>query len=62
MNYWRECVEVALEEAGIKASEEQIQIITDTVEGGFENYGMAHGHGVSYGMREEANVTVTTDR
>lgn len=44
MDYWEECVRVGLEEAGIKATDEQVQILVGSVEGGHENYGMAHGH------------------
>ncbi len=44
MDYWRECIESAFEEAGIQASEKQISVVTDCVDGAHENYGMAHGH------------------
>ncbi len=44
MNYWQECIEVALAEAELEATSEQIEIIAGAVESGHENYGMAHGH------------------
>ena len=44
MDYWKECIEVAFEEAGIAATDEQIKSVVEVVEGGHENYGMAHGH------------------
>jgi len=43
MNYWRECVEEALSEAGLQASTEQVNIITDIVEGAHDNYSQATG-------------------
>lgn len=44
MNYWQECIETALDEAGIKATDSQIKEVVDCVEGAHENYSMAHGH------------------
>jgi len=44
-DYWIECVSVAFEDAGIEATNEQIQSVAGDVEAGFDNYGMAHGHG-----------------
>lgn len=44
MNYWQECISEALDEAGIEASQEQIQTIAKIVSGAHENYGMAFGH------------------
>ena len=46
MDYWKECVSEALEDAGIAASDEQIENITGWVEGAHENYGMARGYDV----------------
>jgi len=46
MDYWRECIDIAFDEAGIEASEAQREEVAGSVEGGFENYGMAHGHDV----------------
>ena len=42
MDYWKEAVECALEDAGIVATEQQIKSVTETIEGSFENYGMAY--------------------
>lgn len=44
MDYWNECISEAFEDAGIKASEEQINTVAGWVEGAHENYGMAFGH------------------
>ena len=44
MNYWEECVAVAIEEAGISATDEQLKIMTEVVEGGHDNYSMSSGH------------------
>ncbi len=40
-DYWTECIECALDEAGITATPQQIESVSKTVEGGHENYGMA---------------------
>lgn len=42
--YWDECISVALEEAGLDATREQIELIAGQVQGAHENYGMAFGH------------------
>ena len=44
MNYWEECILDALEEAGVKATKEQIDMIVSAVEGAHETYDMAHGY------------------
>lgn len=44
MDYWVESVEVALAEAGVTASAEQIREIAASIEVDHENYGMAHGY------------------
>lgn len=44
MNYWKECVSEAFDDAGIAATEDQINTVASWVEGAHENYGMAHGH------------------
>jgi hypothetical protein len=44
MDYWKECVTEAMEDAGIKATNEQIETVCSWVEGAHDNYGMAHGH------------------
>lgn len=44
MDYWGECIRIALEEAGLSASEEQIDTIVSAVEGDFENYSLARGY------------------
>jgi hypothetical protein len=40
-DYWRECVEIALSEAGVTATPEQIKEIAWGVQGGAENIGQA---------------------
>ena len=44
MNYWHECICEAFEDAGIIATDAQIESVVGWVEGAHENYGMAHGH------------------
>ena len=44
MRYWQECISQAFDDAGISASPEQMESVVMAVEGGHENYGMAHGH------------------
>lgn len=44
-DYWEECISEAFDDAGITASEDQINTVASWVEGAHENYGMAHGHG-----------------
>lgn len=41
IDYWRECIEVALAEAGVSATREQIEEIAYVVQGGAENIGQA---------------------
>lgn len=43
MDYWRECIEEAFEDAGLKASKEQIDTVASWAEGAHDNYGMATG-------------------
>ena len=44
MDYWTETIAEAFEDAGITATEEQIQTVAGWAEGAHENYGMAHGY------------------
>tara|TARA_R110000824_G_scaffold220201_2_gene407267 strand:- start:2387 stop:2713 length:327 start_codon:yes stop_codon:yes gene_type:complete len=46
-DYWIECISEALKESNIKASAEQINNISEFVEGAHENYGMATGSDVA---------------
>jgi len=43
MNYWKACIEESFCDAGITATEEQINLVIDWVEGAHENIGMATG-------------------
>lgn len=42
MDYWRECVSCALDEAGISATQQQIAIMADVTMGGHENIDQAY--------------------
>ncbi|MDP1772758.1 MAG: hypothetical protein Q8L15_10780 [Methylobacter sp.] len=44
MDYWKECISEAFDDAGITATDEQIGIVASWAQGARENYGMAHGH------------------
>ena len=44
MDYWKECISIAADECGLVLTEEQLECLADSVEGGHENYGMAFGH------------------
>ncbi len=46
MDYWTECISIAFNEEGISATPEQIEQVAGHVEGGHENYSMAHGYDV----------------
>lgn len=43
MDYWRECIEEAFEDAGIEATEAQKDTVASWVDGANENYGLASG-------------------
>ena len=43
-DYWKDCINDALSEIGIGASDSQVKELAEWVEGAHENYGMAHGH------------------
>ena len=43
MDYWKECIAEAFCEAGITATEEQLNLVVGWVEGAHENYGLATG-------------------
>ncbi len=43
MEYWKECIEESFSEAGIVATEEQINLVVEWAEGAHENIGMATG-------------------
>jgi len=45
MDYWKECIAEAFDDAGIVATQDQIGTVAYWVEGAHENYGMAFGHG-----------------
>ena len=43
MEYWGNCIEESFEDAGISATKEQIDTVTDWVTGAHENFGLATG-------------------
>lgn len=43
-DYWKECISVAAEECGLVLTDDQLAFLTESVQGGFENYSMAFGH------------------
>lgn len=56
MDYWKECVESALEEAGLKANTEQIQLVADSVKIAHENYSFYTGEfNIPNPLEEEVN-------
>ena len=44
MNYWKEAVECALEDAGLPATAEQIDTISKAIQISHDQYGMAYGY------------------
>jgi len=46
MCYWKDCIAEACEDAKVKITDEQTDIIASWVEGAHENFGMAHGYDV----------------
>ena len=44
MDYWNECISEALDDAGVSATPDQINIVAAWAEGAHENYGMSHGY------------------
>ena len=43
MDYWKECIFEAFDDAKITATDEQVATVADWVEGAHENHGMATG-------------------
>lgn len=57
MDYWKECIAEAFEDAGIVASKEQIDTVASWAEGAHDNYGMAHGHdAIPNPLRQEVSA------
>lgn len=42
IDYWKECVSLGADECGLQLTEEQLKCISESVESGHENYGMAY--------------------
>lgn len=47
MDYWKETISEAFEDAGITATDEQIDTVASWAESAHDNYSMAHGHDVA---------------
>ena len=45
--YWESCIQEALEDAKLKASEEQINTLVSWVEGAHENFSMFYGYDIA---------------
>lgn len=39
--YWKECISIAAEECGLVITEDQLTALSESVENGHDNYGMA---------------------
>ena len=61
MDYWHECITEAFDDAGITATEEQVQVVCSWVQGAHENYGMAHGHDCITNPLVEQNVKLAKE-
>ena len=44
MDYWKECISEAFEDAGLTATDEQKDTVTSWAYGAHENFGLANGH------------------
>lgn len=44
MDYWKDCITEAFEDAGITATEEQTNLVASWADGAHENYSMARGY------------------
>ena len=68
MDYWRECIAEAFEDAKIEATDEQINAVASWVEGAHENYGLFTGYDVASTNfraaedREKADLRKTIQR
>ena len=59
MDYWKECISEAFDDAGITASDEQIDTVASWAEEAHEDYGMAMGLDVaSQNLRAEQDSKV----
>lgn len=57
MDYWKDTISEAFEDAGITATDEQIETVAQWAESGHENYSMAMGHDVA-----SANLAAERER
>jgi len=39
--YWKECISISADECGLSLTDEQLECLASSAEGGHENYGMA---------------------
>jgi len=56
MDYWKECISEAFEDAGIAATDEQIENVAGWAESAHDHYGQAFGHA------RQSPVETTKDR
>lgn len=54
LDYWKECISISSEECGIILTDAQIECLAEGVQGGFENYSMAHGYDCIRGESDES--------
>ena len=47
MDYWKDCISEAFEDAGIVATPDQLDTVTSWAEGAHDNYGLATGDDVA---------------
>jgi hypothetical protein len=55
MEYWEECISEAAEGCGLNLTDEQLEYMTEAIEGAHECYGMAFGHDAIPNPVEEEN-------
>jgi len=61
MNYWKECISEAFDEAEITATKEQIDAVASFVKGAHETYGEVHGHYFIPDPRDAENDRLATE-
>lgn len=54
LDYWKECISISADDIGLVLTDEQISYLAESVQGGFENYGMAHGYDCISGESDES--------
>jgi hypothetical protein len=54
LGYWKECISIAADDIGLTLTDGHLDYLAESVQGGFENYGMAHGHDCIRGESDES--------